>query len=136
MRLNTSLSSALHALLHLDGQQNAVTSEALAECLGTNAVVVRRFMGRLRKAGLVSSEKGHSGGWRLREQVDQITVFHVYKALGSPTLFAIGHQTAGCRCPALQSVHTALDDVLIKAETMILTRFSRISLTEIAASWK
>ena len=42
-----------------------MTSEALAKCLGTNPVVVRRTMGSLREAGLVAAERGHGGGWRL-----------------------------------------------------------------------
>ena len=36
------------------------TSADIAAHAGTNAVVVRRVLGRLREAGLLNSEKGHA----------------------------------------------------------------------------
>lgn len=55
----------LYALLHLDRMQAPATSELIAQMLGTNALVVRRTMGGLRRAGIVFSVKGHGGGWSL-----------------------------------------------------------------------
>ena len=93
MSLDSRLSSVLHLLLHLMESQVAVPSERLATALNSNPVVVRRTMAGLRDAGLVTSEKGHGGGWRLACDPDQTTVLDVYRALGSPTLFAIGNRS-------------------------------------------
>ena len=47
MKRDSRLSSVLHALLHMAEQDGPVTSETLAQCLGTNPVVVRRTVERL-----------------------------------------------------------------------------------------
>ncbi|MEL6745325.1 MAG: Rrf2 family transcriptional regulator, partial [Pseudomonadota bacterium] len=66
MKRNSRLSLALHTLGHMAGQPDRVqTSAEIADHAGTNAVVVRRVLGRLREAGLLVSEKGHAGGWQL-----------------------------------------------------------------------
>lgn len=57
------------------------TSADIADHAGTNPVVVRRVLGKLRKAGLLSSERGHSGGWRLEKPAETITLADVYLAL-------------------------------------------------------
>jgi hypothetical protein len=59
MRSSRRFSVALHVLVHLSARgREAVTSERLAECVGTNAVVVRRTLAWLREAGLISSSVG------------------------------------------------------------------------------
>ena len=66
MKRNSRLSLALHTLSHMAGDPGRVrTSAEIADHAGTNPVVVRRVLGRLREAGLLTSEKGHAGGWRL-----------------------------------------------------------------------
>lgn len=66
MKRNSCLSLALHTLSHRAGEPGRVrTSTEIAEHAGTNPVVVRRVLGRLRAAGLLTSERGHAGGWCL-----------------------------------------------------------------------
>jgi DNA-binding IscR family transcriptional regulator len=79
---DSRLSSVLHALLHMAEQDGPMTSEALGLCLGTNPVVVRRTMGHLRKAGLVTSDRGHAGGWRIDADLSTVTLRQLHEALG------------------------------------------------------
>ena len=72
MKRDSRLSSVLHALLHMAEQDGPVTSETLAQCLGTNPVVVRRTMGYLREAGIVTSDRGHAGGWRIHADLGAV----------------------------------------------------------------
>jgi len=66
MKRNERLSVALHVLLHMAERPSAaMTSEEMAACVGTNSVVIRRTFAGLREAGIVSSVKGHGGGWRI-----------------------------------------------------------------------
>ena len=65
MNKDTRLSGVLHVLLHLSQVKAPLTSEVLANTMGTNAPVFRRTMAGLRQAGYVSSEKRHGGGWKL-----------------------------------------------------------------------
>lgn len=62
MKRDNRLSSVLHALLHMAEHKAPMTSEQLSQCLATNPVVVRRTMGFLRRAGIVTSGKGQTGG--------------------------------------------------------------------------
>jgi DNA-binding IscR family transcriptional regulator len=58
MKRSSRLSIALHALVHLHAQPDkSLTSAALATCLMTNPVVVRRVLGELREAGIVEASK-------------------------------------------------------------------------------
>lgn len=74
MKIDSRLSSVPHALLHMAEQDGPATSEAQAQCLGTHPVVVRRSMGYLRTAGIVTSDRGHAGGWRIRIDLGTVTL--------------------------------------------------------------
>lgn len=132
MKKDSRLSSALHALLHMAGQQSPTTSENLAKCLGTNPVVVRRTVGLLRKAGIVTSGRGHAGGWSLNASLDAVTLLDLHKALGESALFAIGSRNATTPCLIEQSVNTAINDTFAEAEVLLLKRFSEITLAALA----
>ena len=82
MKRDSRLSSVLHVLLHMAEHDGLMTSDVLAKCLGTNPVVVRRTMGLLRDAGLVATERGHGGGWRLATDLSTITLRQLHEVLG------------------------------------------------------
>lgn len=82
MKRNSRLTLALHTMGHMAADDLVRTTSNIAEHAGTNPVVVRRVLGKLREAGLVTSEKGPSGGWRLARDPRQITLADVYLALG------------------------------------------------------
>lgn len=132
MRLDQRLSRVLHVLLHLDRFDVAATSETLAGMLDTNPVVVRRMMSGLREAGLVRSEKGHGGGWTLARGLGDITLLDVHRALGTPTLFAIGLADEDPRCLVEQAVNATLSAALQDAEALLMRRFAEVSLHDIA----
>ncbi len=135
MKRDSRLSSVLHALLHMAGQDGPVTSETLARCLGTNPVVVRRTMGYLREAGIVSADRGHAGGWRLQADLATISLQQLHEALGEPALFAIGNRNETPQCLVEQSVNAALDSTFAEAEALLNQRFSQITLADLAADF-
>jgi len=53
----------------------------MAELVNTNPVVIRRILGPLREAGLVTSQPGPGGGWRLSRPPAEITLRDVYRAI-------------------------------------------------------
>ncbi|UPG87434.1 Rrf2 family transcriptional regulator [Luteibacter aegosomatis] len=135
MKRDSRLSSVLHALLHMTEQDGPVTSEALAECMGTHPVVVRRTMGYLRDAGIVTSGRGHAGGWRIQADLDAVTLRQLHEALGEPAMFAIGHHDEAPDCLVEQAVNAALEGTLAEAEALLLQRFSEITLADLAADF-
>lgn len=132
MRTDSRLSRMLHVLLHMNYHGGRTTSEHIAQMLDTNPVVVRRTMAGLREHGIVQSEKGHGGGWLLTRPLDQITVLDIYLALGKPPLFAIGSTDDHPHCAIEQTINHTLDATLRDAETALLTRFSQITLADLA----
>lgn len=135
MKRDSRLSSVLHALLHMAERDGPVTSEALARCLGTNPVVVRRTMGYLRVAGIVTSDRGHAGGWRIHADLGAVSLWQLHEALGEPAMFAIGNRNETPECLVEQSVNAALEGSFAEAEALLLRRFSDITLADLAADF-
>lgn len=136
MKADNRLWRTLHVLIHMSHTQQPMTSQAIAEMLCTNAVVVRRTMAGLRDQGLLHSEKGHGGGWRLVRPLDQITLLDVYQALGSPSLFAIEAAKDSHGCLVEKAVNFAIDDVLEEARQALLERFASIPLSRIETDFQ
>lgn len=110
-----------------------ITSETLAKTLQTNPVVIRRIMAGLRNEGYVRSEKGHGGGWSLTRDLADVTLRDVYRALGSPSLFAMGNRTQEPECLIEQAVNAALDRTFDDAAALLLGRFGEVSLAMLSA---
>lgn len=132
MKKNSRLSAVLHALLHMAEHDEPMTSDALAQCLSTNPVVVRRTMGLLRDAKIVTSERGHAGGWRIAVDLSSVTLRQLHETLGEPAIFAIGNSNEDSQCLVEQAVNAALEDTFIEAEALLLKRFGEITLADLA----
>ncbi|WP_409308723.1 Rrf2 family transcriptional regulator [Pectobacterium sp. B1J-3] len=131
MRNDSRLSRMLHALLHLARSDSPMTSEQMAEMLGTNPVVVRRTMAGMRDAGYVLSEKGHGGGWSIACDLKKVTLLDIHKAVGGPHIFAIGIETKESNCAVQKAVNSALKDALREAEDLLVKRLGCISLSDL-----
>ncbi|MGZ8809182.1 MAG: Rrf2 family transcriptional regulator [Mycobacterium sp.] len=132
MRTDSRLSRMLHVLLHMARNDQPMTSEHIATMLSTNSAVVRRTMAGLRKAGFVTSEKGHQGGWRIATDLRKVTLLDVHRAVGGPTIFAIGNDRENPDCAVERVVNGALSDALKKAEALLLHRLGAITLHDLA----
>lgn len=132
MRQDRRLSRVLHALLHLDHMDDPATSELIAQMLQTNPAVVRRTMSGLRDARIVTSTKGHGGGWSLRMPLDKITLFGVYEALGSPPLFAMGSDDEETSCLLAKSANEATSDALAAAREQFEHSLRNVTVAQLA----
>ena len=109
-----------------------MTSETLAVCMNTNPVVVRRTMGLLRDAGLVTADRGHGGGWRIAKDLAGITLRQLHEALGEPALFALGNRTERPECLVERVVNATLDGAFADAEALLMQRFESVTLAGLA----
>ncbi|MBD3835846.1 Rrf2 family transcriptional regulator [Brevundimonas sp.] len=139
MKRDSRLSNVLHALLHMAEHQartgSPMTSDQLAVCLSTNPVVVRRTMGALRDQGLVASEKGHGGGWRLARPLDQVTLGQVHAALGGTGLIPDAPPVEADGCLVEAAVNDALSDTYAAARALLVARLDSITLADLAADF-
>lgn len=132
MKRDSRLSGVLHVLLHLAEAGTPRTSDALAAMMQTNPVVIRRTLAGLREHGLVRSEKGHGGGWRLACDLETTSFYDIYRALGEPALLAIGHRTEMPGCLVEKAVNAALGDAFDSAEQQLLAQFKNVTLADLA----
>ena len=135
MRTDSRLSRMLHVLLHMARDARPVTSEQIAQMLGTNAAVVRRTMTGLRKAGYVRADKGYNGGWSLAADLHQVTLLDIFTAVGGPRIFAIGPDRDHPDCLVEQVVNAALDDALRQAEALLLQRLGAVTLADLSSEF-
>ena len=129
----------LHALLHMAEHEtrtgSAMTSDQLSVCLSTNPVVVRRTMAGLREQGLVASEKGRGGGWRLAKSLDQVTLGQVNTALGEPGLIPEAPPVEAEGCLIEAAVNDALGETYAAARALLVARLNEITLADLAADF-
>ena len=126
---------SLHVLLHMGGRLAPVTSEALSEHMGANPVVIRRTMAGLRQARLVSSSKGHGGGWSISRDLKNISLLDIYRALDEPILVQQHRGTERPECLVEQTAGRALNAIYEEAEALIIKRFEKIKLSDLSTEF-
>lgn len=136
MRRDSRLSRMLHLLLHLARDDGPFTSEAFAVMLDTNPVVVRRMLAGLRERGYVRSEKGHGGGWTLACDLADLTLLDIHRALGEPSILAVGLADDHAQCVLEQAVNAALGEAMAEAEARLLARFGEVTLADLAQDFE
>jgi Rrf2 family protein len=80
--ISSRVAVAVHVLAYMAWKRSeAVTSERIAASVNTNPVVVRRIVGALRNAGMVTVQPGVGGGATLAREPRDITLLDVYRAV-------------------------------------------------------
>jgi len=126
----------LHVLIHMARNEQPVTSDSIAQMLGTNPVVVRRTMALLKEQGYVRSEKGHRGGWMLAKPLADMTLLDIHQALGSSSIFAIGLSSDHPECLVEQAVNEALTDAFDAAQALLIERLGQVTLEQLARDFE
>ena len=133
MKRNERLSVALHALMHMaERADQPMTSAELAACAGTNPVVIRRTFAGLRERGIVTSSKGHGGGWTLARGADAITLRDIQEGIAQRAVsVGMPEESHGCRLE--RAVGNALDDAVREANRVLDARLATVTLTHLLA---
>ncbi len=80
MKLSAKVDYAIRAALELAAADpNAVTAEAVARAQGIPLPFLENIFADLRRAGLVHSQRGAQGGYRLARSAEEITVADVMR---------------------------------------------------------
>lgn len=134
MKRNSRLSLALHTLSHMAGEPDRMrTSAYIADHAGTNPVVVRRVLGKLREAGLLTSEKGHAGGWRLARKPQNISLADVYLALDE-RLVASDEINDAPSCSVEHALQRCVSGVLEEIEQSLVQKLGETSISEMCGA--
>jgi len=108
---NTQFAVGVHMLTLLaSASDGPMSSEEMAASASANPVYVRRVLGRLREAGLVSSRPGVKGGWVLLRDPAQIRLGDVWRAIQGEDP-VLGLHEANPSCDAGQAIQRTLGEV-------------------------
>lgn len=133
MNTNTRFTVAIHTLTLLARNPGEpVTSEYIAGSVNTNPVVIRRLLGALRSAHLVTSQGGNGGGWRLANDPDGITLCDVYRAIEDEPLFSMHHRLPNQECPVGRGIQRTLSPHFEAAARALEAELARTTLGDIA----
>ena len=118
------------ALLTLADRGEPATAEALADAQGLPARFLGAILIDLRRAGIVSSQRGAEGGYRLARPADKITVAEVMRALDGPLA-----EVRGLRPEAAHYEGAAahLQDVWVAVRASLRNVLERVTLADIVA---
>jgi DNA-binding IscR family transcriptional regulator len=92
-------------------------------------VYVRRVLGRLREAGIVSSRPGVGGGWGLVRDPADITLGDVWRAIQADDRLLGLHQV-NPRCEAGQAIQRHLAAIDRRASLAVQSELDRITVAE------
>jgi Rrf2 family protein len=135
MSANSRLTIAVHALAWMAlarrrGQQY-MTSEQIAASINTNPVIVRRSLGDLRQAALVSVRHRAGAGWSLARPPDEITLLEVYRAVDSDPLFGMHRTEPNQECPVGRGIRPALGRVYEEVNEALHRQLNMTSIADV-----
>ena len=135
MNTNSRFAVAVHTLgfVGFAAGRHPVTSEDIAVSVNTNPVVIRRVLGLLREAGLVTSQPGPGGGWRLNRRPDAITLRDAYRAVEPDPLFALPQRPPSAACDVGRNVQLVLDHYFKDAEAAMEESLANVTLADVMA---
>ena len=134
MKITSRFTVAVHTLLaiHTFEQTEKTTSDFLAASVNVNPVVIRRILLSLKAAGMIEVKAG-SGGARIVKNLNDITLYDVYRAVDSVDggLFRF-HESPNPNCPVGKNIHALLDRRLDAAQAAMENELRRTTLADLA----
>ncbi len=132
MAANSQFSTAVHILTMLaKGGDENMKSEYIAGSVNTNAVVIRRALGQLAQAGIVSSQTGAFGGTRLAKPPGEISLCEIYKAVSCGEVFALHPRAPNQDCPIGANIEAVLCDLQREIDQAVGDKLGQYTLATI-----
>lgn len=136
--MNSRLTVASHVLGMIafcereDGR--GITSDELAESVGTNAVVIRRVLAQLKHAGLIDSRRGAGGGSVLARPAGEITLRMVHEAVHDEQCELIGRHAGDVSavCPVAPVIAEYLEEIYREAEEALRQTLAQVTIEELS----
>jgi Rrf2 family protein len=129
---NTRVAVAIHIMTALAFSKDSMSSVELAKSINTNAVVVRRLLIHLARAGLIQCSIGKAGGSTLARDASEITLADIYNAVNDrESLFSIPEKKKNRGCPVSCKMQGLLVEIFDQAEAAVQHRFNSVILSDL-----
>lgn len=131
--VDTRFPVSVHIMVHLaHNQEELSSSEELAFVLKTNATFIRKLVGRLVEAKLISSFRGKGGGIRLAKSPSDISLKEIYTAsVDEKCLVSTPKKSALKACPVSCSMNDIMANIVDGIETSTKNYLSKMSLNDL-----
>jgi len=104
MRISTKGRYGLAAMTILAQKNGYHTAEYVSNQLGVSKIYMEQVFAMLKKAGLISSQKGSSGGYILSDKHENITIYQILKATESSLFEPTQSNIAGENFKNIESI--------------------------------
>ena len=131
MRVSAKSDYALRALIEMAGREDgrAVSAEELGRLQDIPHGFLQAILADLRRSGVVMSQRGQSGGWRMGRPASEVSVADVIRAVDGPLV-----SVYGLRPEAVSYNESAdvLQHVWIAARSSLREVFEEVSIQQLA----
>lgn len=136
MIMTSRLTHALHVVGMLAQSERVgapwTTSADLARSMATNAVVVKRLLGDLGRAGLVETKRGRGGGARLARPAASISLADVFDAVREgETLLALYPSGPSPTCEVAPHIERYVQALYADAEARAREAFASRTVADL-----
>lgn len=131
MRVSTKSDYALRAMIELTvrGDESAVSAEEIGRAQAIPHNFLQAILADLRRSGLVLSQRGQAGGWRLARSPEQVTVADVIRAVDGPLVSVYGLRPEAVSYNATAQI---LQHVWIAARSSLRDVFEQVTIRDLA----
>ena len=133
--ISSRVAVAVHVLAYMAWKRSeAVTSERIAASVNTNPVVVRRIVGALRNAGMVTVQPGVGGGATLAREPHDITLLDVYRAVeDGDELFSLHPSEPSRSCNVGGNIRDVLRPIFCTAHRAMEAVLAQVSIADVGS---
>jgi len=108
-----------------------LTSTELSRSVNTNAVVVRRLLAALGRAGLVKTSAGQGGGSCLARAPESITLSDIYRAVEGEAVIHLHYNEPSRECPVGRSIRSVLTPYAARAARALGAALAETTLARV-----
>ena len=133
MQVSSRFTMALHMFacaIAFEGTGQKMTSDFMAQSIGTNPVVVRKLLQMLKAAGLLDVVRG-TGGVKIARPLDEISFLDVYRAVEQPESLFHFHENPNPSCPVGRVIHAMLDEKLTQVQSAMERTLDKLTLSDL-----
>jgi Rrf2 family protein len=131
MRVSAKSDYALRALIELASRADGgpVSAEELGRAQEIPHNFLQAILADLRRAGIVISQRGQAGGWRMARPAEDVSVADVIRALDGPLVSVYGLRPEAV---AYNESAQVLQHVWIAARSSLRDVFEKVSIKALA----
>ncbi len=132
MSINQSFAVAMHSMCVIAvSAPQSVSAVYIGEQISVHPVVVRRALGRLVEAELLSSYPGSKGGYALTVPAKKISLHDVFRSMQDSGAFGSKHGMPKASCHEGILVEDVLTDIYNQVDDALTKVLKRVSLADV-----